>query len=54
MITDEKGNTLNIGGSIISHVVRDVEKDGLLGPPCIKNLDKKWYGKKAILLLIEE
>ena len=53
-VTDEKGNTINMKGRIEAYIVRDVEKDGILGPPAIKNLDKNWFKKKVLLVLIDE
>ena len=53
-VSDDKNSTINIHGVIAGYALRKVKKDGLMGPPSIKQLDKEWLGKDVIIILIKK
>jgi hypothetical protein len=53
-VTDENGNTIAIKGCVGGYVIRNIGKAGLFGPSAIKKLDKTWYKKKVLIVMIDE
>ena len=52
-VSDDKNSTINVNGVIAGYTIRKIKKDGLMGPPGIKQLDKEWLGMKAIVILVK-
>jgi hypothetical protein len=53
-ISDDRNSTININGIIAGYTIRKIKKDGLMGPPSIKQLDKEWLGMEAIVILVKK
>jgi len=53
-ISDDRSSIINVNGSIAGYTTRKIKKDGLMGPPGIKQLDKEWLGMDAIIILVKK